>query len=215
MIRVFLVDDHELVRAGLERLMAGTPDIRIKASAGTVAEAERRIGAASFPFDVVLLDISLPDGNGLSLIRALRGREGGGPPVLVLSIHGEAQYAVRALQKGAAGYFEKGGALEALALAIRTVASGARYLTPELAERLAAEVAEHPPGAGGARLSDREIDVMGRIAAGRRSKDIASELAIDVRTVATYKARICRKLGLCGTADIVRYALERGIGTRR
>jgi DNA-binding NarL/FixJ family response regulator len=215
MIRVFLVDDHELVRAGLERMMSGTPDIRIKGAAGSFAEAAARFRAASFPYDVVLLDISLPDGNGLSLIRPLRDREGGGPPALVFSIHGEAAYALRALRKGAAGYFAKDGSFEALAQAIRTVASGSRYLTPEVAERLASEVADHPAGGPGAGLSDRELEVMSRIAAGRRSKDIAAELAIDVRTVSTYKARICRKLGLCGTADIVRYAIERGIGMRQ
>jgi DNA-binding NarL/FixJ family response regulator len=215
MIRVFLVDDHELVRSGLERLLAETPDIRIKGTAGTCAAASRRFRAATLPYDVVLLDVSLPDGNGLSLIPILRERDGGGPHVLVLSIHPEAGYAVRALRKGAAGYFAKDGAFDELAKAIRIVASGARYLTPAVAELVASEVAERRTMTPESGLSDRELEVMRRIASGQRSKDIAAAMAVDASTVATFKSRICRKMGLGGTADIVRYALERGIGMRQ
>jgi DNA-binding NarL/FixJ family response regulator len=211
MIRVFLVDDHELVRSGLERLMAETRDIRIKGTAATAGEALRRFGAPAFPYDVVLLDVSLPDGNGLDLIRPLRARAGGAPPVLVLSIHPGEQYALRAIRKGAAGYFAKDGDFESLAGAIRTVAAGRRYLAPEVVERLACEVSGIRPSAPRTGLSDREFEVMRRIAAGQRSKDIADALSVSVKTVATFKARICRKTGLCGTAEIVRYALEHGI----
>ncbi len=211
MIRVFMVEDHELVRAGIERLMADTADIRVRGTAATAAEALRRFGGSQFPFDVVLLGISLPDGNGLDLIRPLRGRAGGAPPVLVLSLHPAGQYALRAIRKGAAGYFAKDGAFEALAGAIRTVASGRRYLPPELAEKIVAEVAENRGEPTCSGLSDREFDVMRRIASGQRSKDIAAALSLNVKTVATFKARICRKTGLSGTAEIVRYALEHGI----
>ncbi len=212
MIRVFLVDDHELVRSGLGRLMAETGDIRIKGSAASAAEALRRFNGPSFPFDVVLLDVSLPDGNGLDLIRSLRARAGAAIPVLVLSIHPEEQYAVRAVRKGASGYFPKDGAFEALAAAIRVVASGSRYLSPEVAEKLASEVVENRVTPGRPDLSDREFEVMRRIAAGQRSKDIATEMSLNAKTVATFKSRICRKTGLSGTAGIVRYALEHGIG---
>ena len=212
MIRVFLVDDHELVRAGLERLLAGTRDLRIAGTASTFAEASRRLAAASFPYDVVLLDISLPDGNGLDLLRPLRERPGRAIPALVLSVHPEAEYAVRALRKGAAGYFPKDGSAKGLAGAIRAVAAGGRYLSPEAAELAAAEVADRGAEPGQAALSDREYEVLRRIAAGERSKDIASALSLSVKTVATFKARVCRKLGLDGTAAIVRYAVDRGIG---
>jgi DNA-binding NarL/FixJ family response regulator len=214
MIRVFLVDDHELVRAGLSKLMAGTRDIRITGTASSFAEASRIVAAASFPFDAVLLDISLPDGNGLDLIRPLRARKGGGAPVLALSIHPEAGYALRALRKGAAGYFPKDGNLETLARAIRTVAGGGRYLSSEAAEMAAEEVAERRAEEAAGGLSDREYEVMRRIAEGQRSKDIAAALSLSVKTVATFKARIGRKLGLDGTAAIVRYAVEHGVGER-
>ncbi|HEY5997309.1 MAG TPA: LuxR C-terminal-related transcriptional regulator, partial [Candidatus Deferrimicrobiaceae bacterium] len=146
-------------------------------------------------------------------IPKLRERKGGGPHVLVFSIHPESEYAMRALRKGAAGYFAKDGAFDELTRAIRVVASGARYLTPEVAERVASEVADSRSETPEEGLSDRELEVMSRIAAGQRSKDIAKAMAVDASTVATFKARVCRKLGLGGTAEIVRYAVERGIGT--
>jgi DNA-binding NarL/FixJ family response regulator len=211
MIRVLLVDDHELVREGLSRLFAETPDIRVKESAGSVAGAMRLIGRSRFPFDIAIVDVSLPDGNGLDLIRPLRARPGGGLPVLVLSIHSDAQYAIRALRKGASGYVTKDSPFGTLADAVRQVASGGRFLDGDLGERMAAEVAGESPGSSKPRLSDREFEVLRRIASGRRSKDIAAELSLSVKTVATFKARICRKTGLCGTAEIVRYAIDLGL----
>lgn len=208
MIRVWLVDDHELVRLGLERVLADTRDIRVRGTAATFGEARRILGGASFPYDVVLLDVSLPDGNGLDLIPAIRARVPA-PPVMVLSIHPEERYAMRAFRKGAAGYFVKDGAAEALAGAIRRVAAGGRYVTPELGERIAEGVGEDRSRQPHLDLSDREFEVMRRIAAGQRSKDIASDLGLSVKTVATFKARICRKAGFRGTADIVRYAIDR------
>jgi two-component system, NarL family, invasion response regulator UvrY len=208
MIKVYLVDDHELVRSGIERLLADTRDIRVRATASNAAEARRRFAMATFPFDVVLLDISLPDANGLDLIQPLRARGAGAPPVLVLSIHPGDPYALRALRKGAAGYFAKDGSAADLAGAIRTVASGGRYLTTEIAELVADEVVSRGSRTGLPGLSDREFEVLRRIALGQRSKDIAAALSLNAKTVATFKARICRKTGLVGTADIVRYAME-------
>ena len=208
MIKVYLIDDHELVRAGIEQLLAETRDIRVRGTAATAAEARRRFSGTTFPFDIVLLDISLPDANGLDLIQPLRARGAGAPSVLVLSIHPGEQYALRAFRKGAAGYFSKDGSVAALAGAIRTVASGGRYVSAEVAETVAAEVAGSDNRTGLSGLSDREFEVMRRIALGQRSKEIAVALSLSVKTVATFKARVCRKIGLCGTADIVRYALE-------
>lgn len=210
MIRVFLVDDHELVRRGIGRILAETRDIRVREVASTVAEARRRAESAVFPFDIVLLDISLPDGSGLDLIPALRARTPA-VPVMVLSIHAEDRYAMQSFRKGAAGYFPKDGSVEALASAIRKVASGGRYVTPEIAERIVSDIGAEPARKGRLVLSDRELEVLRRIAAGQRSVEIAADLRLNVKTVATYKSRILRKTGLRSTAGIVRYADELGL----
>jgi two-component system invasion response regulator UvrY len=156
--------------------------------------------------DVVMLDLTLPDRSGLDLLKDLQ-RERRPPAVVVLTMHPEEQYAVRALRAGAAAYLEKASAPEELVAAVRKVASGDRYVTSSLAELLA-ESLSGTSGAPHEALSDREYQVLCRLAAGRSLKDIAAELFLSPTTVATYRSRILTKLGLGTTAEIVRYAVD-------
>ena len=161
-------------------------------------------------YDVVLLDVALPGADGLSVMRLLR-QEKPSVAVLVLSAYSEEQYAVRFLKAGAAGYLTKESASNELILAIRKVAQGGKYVTQSLAERLAASLvsdADKPPHEA---LSDREYQVMRMIASGKTIGEIAEELTLSVKTVSTFRARILKKLQLSNNADIIRYALTRGV----
>lgn len=207
-IRTLVVDDHRIVLRGIEEILLKTLDIRATGSASTAREALERVSREEY--DVVLLDISLPDRNGLELLRLIKERR---PrlPVLVLSMYPEEQYAMRALRAGAAGYLTKESALEELIDAIRRVAAGRKYVGPFLAERLAVELesgAKRPPHES---LSDREYQVMRMIGAGKRNNRIAEELHVSPKTVATYKSRIFQKLGVDSAAEVVRYLLEHGL----
>jgi two-component system invasion response regulator UvrY len=161
-------------------------------------------------YDVLLLDISMPDGSGLEVLHELRTLR---PElrILILSMYPERQYAVRALKAGAAGYLTKESAPDELVVAVRRVAKGGRYITQSLAEELAAglvgEMAEVPAES----LSDREYQVMRLLATGKTISEIADELALSAKTVSTYRARILDKLNLRNTAEIIRYAFEQGL----
>jgi len=208
MIKVLVVDDHAVVRRGLVQILAEPPDMTAAGEASSGHEALRAVEKDDF--DVVVLDISLPDINGLEVLKQLRSLK---PElqVLVLSIHPEKQYALRALKAGAAGYLTKESAPEELVAAIRRVSQGRKYLTPTLAERLADQLGPGVKKEPHETLSDREYQVMSRLAAGKTVTEIAAELSLSVSTVSTYRARILQKLGLKSTAEIMRYALERGL----
>ncbi len=208
MIKVLVVDDHAVVRRGLVQILAEPPDMTAAGEASSGREALRAVEKDDF--DVVVLDISLPDINGLEVLKQLRSLK---PElqVLVLSIHSEKQYALRALKAGAAGYLTKESAPEELVAAIRRVSQGRKYLTPTLAERLADQLGPGVKKEPHETLSDREYQVMSRLAAGKTVTEIAAELSLSVSTVSTYRARILQKLGLKSTAEIMRYALERGL----
>jgi two-component system invasion response regulator UvrY len=209
-IRVLLVDDHELVRQGLARILGETRDLRVAGEAATGREALERLSAPRARYDLVLLDISLPDMSGLDLLPLIRERCES-LPVLVLSVHAESRYAVRALRKGAAGYLVKDAPVAELLDALRHVAKGRRYVSPALAESLVSGLTRKGDESFHSLLSDREYDVFRRIAAGQRTGEIAATLRLSAKTVNTFKARILRKTGLRGTADIVRYVLEHGL----
>jgi two-component system invasion response regulator UvrY len=205
MIKVLIADDHDIVREGVKQIVSDTADIVIGGEARTGAEAiaEMRRG----PWDVVILDLNLPDRAGLEVLSQLRSLA---PhvPVLIFSMHREPSYATRALKGGAAGYVSKDSAREHLVTAIRKVARGERFLTPDLAESVAFGVVD----AGGEnlheRLSDREFQVLCLIAAGRPPRDIAAELNLSVRTVGTHRARLLAKMALKNNAQLVQYAIE-------
>jgi DNA-binding NarL/FixJ family response regulator len=208
MIRALVIDDHRIVLRGIEQILLRTPDIRIAGDGSTGKEALERAGKEEF--DVVLLDISLPDRNGLEVLKILKERH---PklPVLVLSMHPEEQYAVRALKAGAAGYLTKESAHAELVEAIRRVVRGRKYVSAALAERLAVEISPGGEGPPHSLLSDREYQVMILVGEGRKINDIAAALRLSPKTVTTYKARLLQKMGLEGTADLVRYMVEHDI----
>jgi DNA-binding NarL/FixJ family response regulator len=205
MIRVLLADDHAIVRAGLKEILAATGDIAVAAEAASGNEALAQVRAAEF--DVAVLDMSMPGRSGIELIKLVKEAR---PKlrVLVLTMHREEQYAVRALRAGASGYLTKESAADQLVAAIRRIAAGGAYVSAETAERLA-------QGAGGqgdapphTLLSDREFQVFRLIVDGKSVGAIAKQLSLSVKTVSTHKTRILEKLGLGGTAELVRYALE-------
>ena len=200
MIRVLLADDHEIVRDGLKRILAATPDVQVTGEAASGDEALALVRANDY--DVALLDMSMPGLSGIDLIKRLR-IEKPGLKLLILSMHGEHQYAARALKAGASGYLTKDSAAEKLLGALRKVAAGGVHISDAAAASLvAAERAPHQA------LSDREFEVLKLLAAGRSPTEIAAQLHLSVKTVSTHKAHIQEKLGLGGTADLVRYALE-------
>lgn len=209
MIRVLLADDHGLVRAGLRRLVDGAGDMQVVAEAAEGREAIRKAREAR-P-DVAVVDISMPGLDGLEVIRALRA-ELPALPVLVLTMHEEEQFVVRAIGEGAMGYLTKRSAAEQLLTAIRRVHSGRRFLGEPAAEVLAARVAQgddvrSPLDA----LSTREIQVLRGLAMGRSNREIAQAYCISVKTVDTHRFRLLRKLNLKNNAELTRYAIRNGI----
>jgi two-component system invasion response regulator UvrY len=205
MIQVLLADDHAIVRAGLKELLADTGDISVVGEAGTGQEALARVREGHY--DVIVLDMSMPGRSGVELIKQLK-QEKPKLRILILSMHSEAQYAVRALKAGASGYLTKDGAADQLVAAIRRIAGGGAYVSPEAAERLAQDFnrpADAPPHT---LLSDREFQVFQAIASGRSITAIADELSLSVKTVSTHKTRIMEKMGIANQVDLVRYAIR-------
>lgn len=205
MIRVLIADDHDIVREGVKQIVSDTNDIVVGAEARTGGEviAEVRRGTC----DVVVLDLNLPDRAGLEILSQVRTLA---PhlPVLIFSMHKQPSYATRALKAGAAGYVSKDSARAHLVAAIRKVARGERFLTPDLAESVAFGVVDEQGENVHERLSGREFQVLCLIAAGKPPRDIASELHLSVRTVATHRARLLAKMGLKNNAQLVQYAIQ-------
>ncbi len=205
MIRVLIADDHPVVRQGIRQIVQSTDDIIVCAEATTGREVVELL--AHTPCDIVLLDLSLPDVDGLDLLKRLC-EDRKSVPVLVLTIHSEEQFAVRCLKAGAGGYLTKESAPGELVVAIRKVVNGTRYITPLLAERLAAYLGPDSDKPAHERLSDREYQVLRMIALGKSSRQIAAELTLSVKTVGTYRARLLEKMRLSSTAELASYALR-------
>ncbi|HMA90628.1 MAG TPA: response regulator transcription factor [Burkholderiales bacterium] len=205
MIRVLVADDHKLVREGLKGILAAAEDLLV---AGEAASGDEALALArANDYDLALLDMSMPGVSGIELIRRLR-LEKPALRILVLSMHGEQQYAARALKAGAAGYLTKDSASEQLVGAIRKVAAGGLYITAAAAESLVSETAAGGAAAPHASLSDREFEIFRLLAGGHGPTEIAERLHVSVKTVSTHKARILQKMNLDSTAALVRYALE-------
>ncbi|KPK19322.1 MAG: LuxR family transcriptional regulator [Betaproteobacteria bacterium SG8_41] len=205
MIRVLLADDHTIVRAGLKELLSETGDITVSGEANDGAEALARIRESDY--DVAVLDMSMPGRSGIELIRQVK-RERPRLPILVLSMHSEEQYAVRALKAGASGYLTKESAADQLVAAIRRIAAGGAFVTPETAQRLALDVNAAGAAAPHTLLSDREFQVLRLIADGKSVSEIAKQLTLSVKTISTHKTRIMRKMRLANQAELIRYAIE-------
>ena len=208
MIGILIADDHVIVRAGLKEFIADQPDMEVTAEAATGAEAIAAVRA--YDFDVVLLDILMPDKNGIDTLKTLAHIK---PelPVLILSTYGEDQYAVNLLRAGAAGYVNKEAASAQLVAAIRTVVRGRKYVSPALEQILADSVSGDAPQPLHAELSQREFQVFCKLAGGESVSKIADELNLSVKTVSSYRTRILEKMAMKSNADIMYYAIKNGL----
>ncbi len=204
MLRILLCDDHPILREGLKKILLQQSDIKIIEEAGSGAELLEKSAASRY--DVIILDITLPDMNGLDVLKNLQSTDNSAG-VLVLSMHPEEQYATRALKAGAAGYMQKESAPAELVSAVRRIANGGKYVTASLAEKLAFELQGTEDKAPHEVLSDREYQVLCLLASGKGIKEIAMELGLSAPTIATYRSRVLTKLELTSTVDLVRYAL--------
>lgn len=204
-MRVLLVDDHAVVRVGFHRMLADHFESIEVVEVGTGPEAVAEVRQS--PWDLVVLDISMPGRGGLEILkelRAIRPRL----PVLMMTMYPEDQYALRAFRAGAAGYITKGSSPEELVEAVQKVIAGGRYVSPTLAEHLAANLVGDDGRPKHALLSDRELQVLRMIGAGKTVKEIGFDLHLSEKTISTYRTRLLQKMELRTTAELVRYAIR-------
>jgi DNA-binding NarL/FixJ family response regulator len=208
MVRILIADDHAIVRAGLKQFIAGAGDLQVTGEASSGAETVELVRDGEF--DIVLLDIRMPDGSGIDTLRRLKEMR---PELSVLMLSGfaEDQYALNLLRAGAAGYVTKEAAPSELVKAIRTVMVGRKYVSPELAQILATGVTGETEKPLHAQLSQREFQIFCKLASGESASKIADELLISVKTVSTYRTRILEKMNLKSNADITYYAIKNGL----
>ena len=208
MKRILIVDDHEVVRRGLHQLLVEDyPDSEFGEAA--TAQSARETMTNS-PWQLMLLDINLPGVSGLELL-AQATQLCPAMPVLVISAYSEEEFAIRALKLGAAGYLTKSSLADEMLLAVRCVLEGRKYVSAALAQQLASTLGNKPTQAPHEALSQRELEVLCMVARGRTIKDIASELLLSEKTIATYRARACTKLGRTTNVELARYALQNGL----
>jgi two-component system, NarL family, invasion response regulator UvrY len=203
MLRILIADDHPVFRRGLKQIIDETSDMLVADEAADGWEALRK--GTTGDYDIVLLDISMPFKNGLDVLSQLKSAKPA-LPVLVVSMHPEEQYAVRALRTGASGYLTKESAPAEMLVAIRKVSGGGKYVSASLAEDLAALLQEDGERLPHEALSNREYQVMRLIASGKTVSESARELSLSVKTVSTYRARILEKLRMKNNAELIRYA---------
>jgi len=207
-IRVVIADDHTIVREGLKQLLQATADLEVVGEARDGHEVMQIVRENEF--DVLLLDMSMPGKSGMELIKQVKSER---PKlrVLVLSMHQEHQYAVRAIKAGASGYLTKESASTQLVSAIRKVAAGGAFITATVAEQLALGAMPHTDGPPHTSLSDREYQVFQLLVSGKGISEIAGQLNLSVKTVSTHKARLMEKMGVTNQAELVRYAMRHGL----
>ncbi len=208
MIRIVMADDHAIVREGLRRIVASAEDFEVVDEAGDGNEVMRI--ARERDFDVLVLDLSMPGRSGMELIKLVKAEK---PKlrILVLSMHQEQQYAVRAIKAGASGYLTKESAPAQLVQAIRKIASGGAYISAEVAEQLALGAMPGGSSAPHESLSPREFEVFRLLVAGVSVTDIAHQLTLSVKTVSTHKANLMLKMNLANQSDLIRYAMRHGL----
>jgi DNA-binding NarL/FixJ family response regulator len=204
LIRIVLADDHTIVREGLKQLLQAADGLEIVGEARDGHEAMKAV--RELDFDLLLLDMSMPGKSGIELIKQVRAEK---PKlrILILSMHEERQYAIRAIRAGASGYLTKESASRQLVEAIRKVASGGAFISAEVAEQLALGAMPDAKGALHESLSDREFQVFRMLAEGKSVSDIAERLHLSVKTVSTHKANILQKMRMETVGDLIRYAL--------
>jgi two-component system, NarL family, invasion response regulator UvrY len=208
MIRVLIADDHPLVRQGMKQILSETDDLVIVGEADDGAQALQL--ARQCEWDVFLLDVSMPQRSGIDTLKQLK-KEFPRLPVLILSMHPEELFAVRALKAGASGYLTKFSAPEQLVTAIRQVATGKKYVSPAVALQLAEAISDDTSKPAHERITDREFQVLSLIASGKTLTQIADTLNLGVPTVSTYRARLLDKMNLKNTAELIRYGIEHGL----
>ncbi|HZZ93721.1 MAG TPA: response regulator transcription factor [Usitatibacter sp.] len=205
MIRVVVADDHAIVREGLKQLLGAAGDLQVVCEASDGHEVVKAVRETEF--DVLLLDMSMPGKSGIELIKQVKTEK---PKlrILVLTMHEEHQYAIRAIRAGASGYLTKESASRQLIEALRKVAAGGAFISSEVAEQLALGAMPNALHAPHEALSDREFQIFRLIAEGRTISDIGEQLNLSVKTVSTHKANILQKMNMAGTAELIRYALS-------
>ena len=204
-IRVFIADDHAIVREGLKQILADSPDIIVAGESENGLDAIKLFRKSKC--HVMLLDISMPDKSGIDVLKQVK-KENPEMAVLMLSMHREDQYAIRSLKAGAAGYLTKQSAPKELVTAIRQVASGQKYVSAALAQELASQVGEDHAAALHDTLSDREYQTLTMIASGKTVSVIAEELSLSVKTISEYRARLLVKMRLKNSAELTHYAIK-------
>ncbi|MEX3788024.1 MULTISPECIES: response regulator [Paraburkholderia] len=207
MIKILIADDHAIVRGGLKQIIATTADMIVVEEAGHGSEVIDKL--RNCDIDLLLLDMTMPGISGVDLIRRVRS-DRPGLPLLVLSIHNEAQVASRALRAGATGYVTKDSDPDVLLAAIRKLADGGRFIDPKLVDAMVFEkhAGDVPPHEV---LTDREFQVLQLIASGRSINDIAEACSLSAKTISTHKMRLMQKLGLSNNAEVIRYAIRHGL----
>ena len=208
MTKVILCDDHALIRRGIRDTLSDAADIEVVGEAGDYPEL--RTLMRTQPCDVLVLDINMPGRNGLDVLHVLKD-EGSTVKVLIVSMYPEDQYAIRALRAGAYGYVNKGGDPQVIVQAVRTVAQGRKYVTPEIAQMLVESLTTRVSENAHEKLSDRELQTLVMIASGKRLSDIAEELMLSPKTVSVYRARVLEKLGLANNSELTVYAIRNGL----
>lgn len=206
-MKILLVDDHALVRRGVAHVLReDLPDLTI-VEKGTAQDAIE--AAQSSQWDLIILDVNLPDRSGLDVLKDIK-RSCPTLPIMILSLYPEAHYARRALKAGASGYLTKDTAPEEVTHAVKRILQGGHYVSAALAEQLAADLGTAAPGSMEPHeiLSDRELEVLCLIGAGRTPTEVAEQLALSIKTVSTYRARILEKLNLRTTAELIRFAVD-------
>ena len=208
MIKIAIADDHPIVRSGLKQIIGDEADLQI---VGDAANGRKLLEIVrSIKVDVVVLDLAMPGMDGIDVLKQIKA-EAPETAVIILTLHPEAQYALRLLRAGADGYVTKASATDELIKAVRKVHMGGKYIGPELAERIAFQLDGDAPERPHERLSDREYQVFLMLAAGKTVSEIADKLALSVKTVSTYRTRILEKTHLENNAEITRYAIRAGL----
>ena len=208
MIKVILCDDHALIRRGIRDTLADAPDIDVVGEAADYGELRTLLRDKTC--DVLVLDINLPGRSGLDVLHVLK-EEGSTLKVLVVSMYPEDQYAMRALKAGASGYLNKGSDAAQIVAAVKTVAQGKKYVTPEMAQMLVDNLTTPAQEDAHQKLSDRELQTLVMIASGKRLSDIAEQLLLSPKTVSVYRARVLEKLGLTNNSELTVYAIRNGL----
>lgn len=205
MIKMLVADDHPIVRLGIKQMMADVPDICVAGEAESSAEVVKKVREEQW--DVVLLDMTMPGRSGIETLKRIKDMK---PklPVLILSMHPEDQYAMRLLQAGAAGYMTKESAPDLLVKVIQEVAAGKRYISPALANDLAAKMIDKDEFPPHEKLSDREYQIFCMLAGGKAVSEIAEDLSLSVKTISTYRTRIMEKMNLTKNAELTYYAIK-------